>query len=318
MKIGIIDSNRNCYVTDPDIERRVIGDAGHVVLYQAASADTLPDDVRDCDGLISWHLVPLDAAFINSLRRCKGIVRAAVGFDNIDLDAARQRGIPIANVPDYGTDEVADHALAMSLSLLRRLSRGHDVVSRGSWDWREVGPLPRLRELHVGIVGCGRIGMATALRFKAFGCRVSIFDPYLRSGTEKSIGVEREETLDQLLSAVDLVSIHTPLTEETRHLIGARELRMLEGKYLVNTARGPIIDSDALCSALAHDTLSGVALDVYEDETKAIPSIMQNRHDVLLSPHVAFYSEAALPELRAKAAQVLTEMLAHGWHRNVV
>ena len=318
MKIGIIDSNRNCYVTDPDIERRIIGETASVTLYQAASADALPDDVRDCDGLISWHLVPLDAAFIGSLRRCRGIVRAAVGFDNIDLEAARRHGIAVANVPDYGTDEVADHALAMALSLLRRLVRGHEVVARGSWDWREVGSLPRLRELHVGVVGCGRIGMAVALRFKALGCRVSIFDPYLRSGTEKSIGVERLETLDQLLCSVDLISIHTPLTDETRHLIGAREMRMLEGKYLVNTARGPIVDGDALCSALANDALKGVALDVYEDETKPIPQIMQGRHDVLLSPHVAFYSEAALPELRAKAAQIASELATHGWHRNVL
>ncbi|KAB0644183.1 C-terminal binding protein [Burkholderia latens] len=318
MKIGIIDSNRNCYVTVPNIEQQTIGNEASVTLYQAASANSLPDEVRDCDGLISWHLVALDAAFIGSLRNCKGIVRAAVGFDNIDLDAARQRGIPVANVPDYGTEEVADHALAMALSLLRRLSRSHDVVIGGRWDWREVGPLPRISELHVGIIGCGRIGMAVALRFKAFGCRVSIFDPYQRSGIEKSLGVDRVETLHQLLSVAGLVSIHTPLTDETRHLIGDRELHLLEGKYLVNTARGAIIDGEALCRALANRRLKGVGLDVYEDEKEPIPTVMQGRDDVLLSPHIAFYSESALTELRAKAASVLSDLLKHGWHRNVV
>lgn len=118
----------------------------------------------------------------------------------------------MANVPDYGTEEVADHALSLALSLLRRLPRGHAVVSSGSWDWREVGALPRLNQLHVGLIGCGRIGMAVALRFKAFGCRVSFYDPHQSSGVEKSLGVNRCETLAQLLECADLVSIHAPST----------------------------------------------------------------------------------------------------------
>jgi phosphoglycerate dehydrogenase-like enzyme len=130
--------------------------------------------------------------------------------------------------------------------------------------------------------------------------------------------VERVEALEQLLSIADLVSIHTPLTDETRHLIGERELRLLDGKYLVNTARGAIVDGGALCRALLDNRLKGVALDVYEDETAPIPPVMRARHDVLLSPHVAFYSESALPELRAKAAHVLFDLLKHGSHRNVV
>lgn len=318
MKIAIIDSLHNSYVSAPDIEQGVFGQAGEVTLYQTRTAAELPPQALECDGIISWHLVPLDRAAIDRFSACRGIVRAAVGFDNIDLVAARERQIEVANVPDYGTEEVADHALAMALSLLRRLPRGHDVVSRGSWDWREVGSLPRLSRLQVGIIGCGRIGMAAALRFKAFGCRVSIYDPYVCSGVEKSLGVERCETLDELLNKVDLVSIHTPLNAQTRHLIGRKELGALRGKYLINTARGPIIDGEALSDAVSDGLLAGLGLDVFEDEAQALPAVFLGRDEVLLSPHVAFYSQAALPELRAKAARVLLDILRQGSHRNVV
>lgn len=318
MKIAIIDSLHNSYVSTPDIERRVFAEAGEVRLFHVRSADDLPEEALACDGIISWHLVPLGAAVLKRLSACRGIVRAAVGFDNIDLAAARERQIEVANVPDYGTEEVADHALAMALSLLRRLPRGQAVVSRGSWDWREVGRLPRLSQMQVGIIGCGRIGMAVALRFKAFGCRVSFYDPYVCSGVEKALGLERCERLDDLLHKVDLVSVHAPLNPQTHHLIRRKELTALRGKYLINTARGPIIDGNALSDAVSDGLLAGLGLDVYEDESQAIPAVFAGRDDVLLSPHVAFYSEAALPELRSKAAQVLLAILAKGSHRNVV
>lgn len=318
MKIGIIDSRHNCYVTDPDIERGVFGDAAEVTLYQVSDTCELPAEAYACDGFISWHLVPLNRAFFQDVPRCRAVVRAAVGFDNIDLLAAVSHGVQVANVPDYGTEEVADHTLALALGLLRRVPRGHAVVSGGGWDWRQVGTLPRLSQLRVGLVGCGRIGMAVARRFQAFGCQVSFYDPYVSSGTEKSLNVQRCENLDDLLRDSDLVSLHTPLNDETRHLIGARELQRLHGKYLVNTARGPLIDGTALADAVAAGHLRGVGLDVYENEREAIPKAFCNREEVILSPHVAFYSEAALPELRRKAAGVLLDILRSGRHRNVV
>ncbi len=317
MKIGIIDSTRNCYVSQPDIEQACFGDTP-VRLFQVSGSDQLPDEIAECDGLISWHLVPVDAALIDRLDNCRAIVRAAVGYDNIDLAAARRRGIAVANVPDYGTEEVADHTLAMALGLLRHLRQGHRVVSNGSWDWREVGELPRLSMLRVGLIGFGRIGMAAALRFKAFGCDVAFYDPERDSGAEKSLGVRRCESLQELLATSDLISIHAPLTERTHHLISHRELQLLEGKYLINTARGPIIDSSALLQALAHRRLRGLALDVYEDERQPIPALFDEADNVILSPHVAFYSQAALPELRHKAASVLKSILEEGHHRNIL
>lgn len=318
MKIGIIDSRHNCYVTNPDIETGVFAGTGEVKLYQVAGTEELPAEAYACDGLISWHLVPLQRPFLQDLQSCRGIVRAAVGFDNIDLAAASEHGIQVANVPDYGTEEVADHTLALALSLLRRLPRGHNVVMGGSWDWREVGELPRLRQLTVGLIGFGRIGMAVARRFQAFGCHVCFYDPYLGSGVDKSLGVTRCESLDELLRTADLVSLHVPLNGETRHLLSERELAVLKGKYLINTARGPLIDGRALCRALERGDLQGAGLDVYEDERQMIPPALQARNNVILSPHVAFYSSAALPELRRKAAGVLLEILQKGGHRNVL
>lgn len=318
MKIGIIDSRHNCYVSEPDIERNVFGDSAEVILYQVTDVRDLPAEAYACDGFISWHLVPLNRAFFQSLRKCRAVVRAAVGFDNIDLDAARHQGVQVANVPDYGTEEVADHALALSLGLLRRISRGHAIVSGGGWDWRDIGSLPRLSQMRVGLVGFGRIGMAVARRFQAFGCQVGFYDPYVGSGTEKSLNVQRCESLAELLRGSDLVSLHAPLNDETHHLLAASELELLRGKYLVNTARGSLIDGGALIRALECGGLQGVGLDVYEDEQEAIPAAFQGRDDVLLSPHVAFYSDVALPELRRKAASVLLDILTTGRHRNVV
>ncbi|HHW76196.1 MAG TPA: C-terminal binding protein [Xanthomonadaceae bacterium] len=318
LKIGIIDSLRHSYVAQPDIEQAVFAGAGTIELFQVATAADLPPPAAACDGIISWHLVPLDAAAIDQLTACRGIVRAAVGYDNIDLVAAAAKGIQVANVPDYGTEEVADHTLALALAMLRRLPRGDRLVRGGSWDWREVGPMPRLRGLRVGILGLGRIGTAVARRFQAFGCEVAFYDPERPSGWDKAVGIDRCETLDELLDRCQLLTIHAPLNAVTRHLIDARALGKLQDKYLVNTARGPIIEPQALAAAVAAGNLAGVALDVFSDETRAPLAPLADSEATLWSPHVAFYSDRALPELRAKAAQCLRGILETGDHRNVL
>lgn len=316
-RVLVLDSARNSYVDAPDIEAEVLGPEVEVILAQVNSVDALPAAALACDGVISWHLVPLPAEALSRLGRCRAIVRAAVGVDNIDLTAARLQGIAVANVPDYGTDEVADHTLAMALALIRRLPRADAIVRGGSWDWREVGHVPRLRGLTIGLVGLGRIGAAVALRFKAFGCRVLFHDPARDSGWEKSLGIERRESLQVLLQECDLVSLHAPLTPRTQHLVGEAELRWLQGKYLVNTARGGLIDPAALCEAVDAHRLAGVALDVYADEQHP-PPVVLTAPEVLWSPHAAFYSQQALPELRHKAAACLKSLLVSGQHRNLL
>lgn len=317
MKIIILDSLHNAYVTHPDLERHHLQDHAKIALYHVDNVSQLPSDALNCDAIISWHLVPLDREALSRFSRCRAIVRAAVGFDNIDLAYARSRQMLVANVPDYGTDEVADHTLAMALGMLRKIKLADRVVRNGSWDWREVGSLPRLAELRVGIVGLGRIGTAVAQRFKAFGCDVAFHDPHVGSGWEKSLRLRRCESLHELLDYADLVSLHAPLTAETRYLISHDGLRRLEGKYLINTARGGLIDPDALDTAMQHRTLRGLALDVHADETR-LPSAALLGDEVLWSPHVAFYSDSALSELRIKAARCALQLLISGWHRNLV
>lgn len=315
MKVMVLDANRNSYVSETDIETHVLGAGVEVNLVHTASVAALPDSALACDGVISWHLVPLPADALARLHRCRAIVRAAVGVDNIDLAAARLQGITVANVPDYGTEEVADHTLAMALALVRRLPCANAIVRGGSWDWRALPPLPRLSGLKIGLVGLGRIGAAVALRFKAFGCQVVFHDPARDSGWEKSLGISRCESLDALLEQADLVTLHLPLTPGTRHLIGAAELRKLSGKYLVNTARGGLAEPAALAQAVAARQLAGVALDVYADEQGQPPAALL-APEVLWSPHAAFYSREALPELRRKAALCLKTLLLGGHHRN--
>lgn len=317
MKIIILDSLHNAYVTEPSIECQLLAEYAEVVLYHVEHVQQLPPEALDCDAIISWHLVPLERDALARFTRCKAIVRAAVGFDNIDLDYARSRHIQVANVPDYGTEEVADHTLAMALALLRKLKAGDRVVRSGSWDWRDVGPIPRLGELRVGIVGLGRIGSAVARRFQALGCDIAFHDPHLASGWEKSLQLTRHESLHELLEFADLVTLHTPLNADTRHLIDAPRLRQLQDKFLINTARGALIDPDALQSAMQQRPLRGLGLDVYADETHLPAAVLQGE-EVIWSPHVAFYSDRALDELRTKAAQCVLQLLLSGRHRNVV
>lgn len=317
MKVIILDSLHNAYVAHADLERQLLKDHAQVDLYHVENVQQLPEEALDCDAIISWHLVPLDRNALARFSRCKVIVRAAVGFDNIDLDYARSCRIQVANVPDYGTDEVADHTLALSLALLRKLKTGDRIVRSGSWDWREIGAVPRLAELRIGIVGLGRIGTAVAQRFKAFGCEIAFHDPYVPSGWEKSLRVHRCETLDDLLELADLLTLHVPLDTGTRHLINHHSLQRLQGKFLVNTARGGLIDPQALEVAMEQRILRGLALDVHEDEIH-LPAAALLGEDVIWSPHAAFYSDSALGELRAKAVRCALQLLLSGWHRNLI
>jgi lactate dehydrogenase-like 2-hydroxyacid dehydrogenase len=317
MKIIILDGTQTPYVDEPDLERQELQAHADVCLYHVRRVSELPSEALDCDAIISWHLVPLDQAALRRFTRCRAIVRAAVGYDNIDLGYARQRNMLVANVPDYGTDEVADHTLAMALALLRKIGAGDRLVRSGSWDWRELGEVPRMADLRVGIVGLGRIGTAVAQRFKGFGCEVGFHDPYLGSGWEKSLQLQRFETLDGLINFAGLITLHVPLNAQTHHLIDLHRLQRMRDRFLINTARGSLIEPLALQSIVRTDGLRGLALDVYPDETQLPPRALRGDR-VLWSPHAAFYSDAALRELRIKTARCVLELLLTGQHRNLL
>ncbi len=277
-----------------------------------------------------YHHILLTDKTIDRLKRCKIIVRCGVGFDNVDLAAARRRGIPVVNVPDYGTEEVADSAVGMMLSMTRGISllNSRMRAGKGCWDYVEAVPLARLRGRTFAVVGLGRIGTATALRAKAFGMDVVFYDPYKPDGFDKALGVRRVETFEELLAQAFVLSMHCPLTDETRHLVGAEAIsQMPEGSYLVNTARGGVVDVSAIADSIASGRLAGAALDVLPQEPPAQddPLLAAWRdpdhpaHErLIVNPHAAFYCEEGMIEMRVKGAQACRRALTGARLRNVV
>jgi D-3-phosphoglycerate dehydrogenase/C-terminal binding protein len=311
-------------------ERNVLGDVAEVTALGARSEQELEGRVEEADAIILYHQMALSRPTLERLKRCKLIVRGGVGVDNVDLPFARERGIAVANVPDYGSEEVADMAVAMMFSLARGTHRMNSRLrsGEGAWSHEQAVPLVRLRGRGFGVIGLGRIGTAAALRAKALGMDVVFYDPYKPDGYDKSLGVRRAETLDELLAASLVVSVHCPLTEETHHMIDADAIaRMPENSYLVNTARGGIVDTAAIPEALASGRLGGAGLDVLETEPPADddPLVVAWRdpdhpahHRLILTPHAAFYSEEGLVDIRTKTAQACRRAILGLPLRNVV
>jgi len=285
-----------------DIEAEVLAAAGHEL--RTASCRTAQDAVaaaQDADALLVQY-APITAEVLSALPRVRLVSRYGVGVDVVDLDAARARGVWVCNVPDYGTTEVALHAVAMLLALLRNLP-GHDrSVHAGRWNYRLGGPLRRPGELTLGVVGLGRIGRLTMERAAPwFGGCVG-YDPHLPDDAWPA-GVERVD-LDPLFTRSNAVTLPLPLTSETSGLVGERLLeRLPAGSYLVNTARGGLVDPDAVRKALDDGRLAGVALDVLPEEPPPAGHPLLGHPRALLTPHVGWYSEESERELRRKAAE---------------
>ncbi len=301
--IGIIDWAKSPLAEpESEIERAVIGEVADVRRFLCNGDADFTDELCRAQALIVWHNTPITAAGIGRLQNCRAIIRNGVGYDSVDLDAARQRGIAVCNVPDYGTEEVADHAIALSLALCRQLFELDREAKQLGWTIRVEPKLRRLRELTFGIVGLGRIGTATALRAKALGFKVCFYDPYLLNGADKAVGVARARTLDELLRQADVLSLHCPLNEETHHLIAERELALMKpAAFVVNTARGAIIKKAAILAALREGRLAGAGLDVVEDEPLQTPGEAATPN-LIVTCHAAFCSVEAKQEMRTTSA----------------
>jgi glyoxylate reductase len=259
---------------------------GDVDLYTgdtAMPADELRTRVAGSHAVVSMFTEQIDRAVLEAGTDLKVVANVAVGYNNIDVAFARARGVIVTNTPDVLTESVADFTWALILAVTRRLSEGERVLRRGAWKgWAFDFMLgTELRGKQLGLIGFGRIGRAVAARAAAFGVRVACST---RSGADLP-GVERL-SLDRLLNTSDVVSLHVPLTPDTRHLIDKRALtRMKRSAYLINTARGPVIDEEALAWALEHRLIAGAALDVYEQEPVVHPALLQ-LENVLLVPHL--------------------------------
>ncbi|MES2788099.1 MAG: C-terminal binding protein [Planctomycetota bacterium] len=313
-----------------DIERSIIGELADISALDAYSEEDLVNRIEDADAVMLYHCIQITERTIDRLQNCKLIVRCGVGVDNVDRKAARARGIPVANVPDYGTEEVADSAIGMALTLTRGIHFLNSRLRRGVYPWtfQQASPIHRLRGRVFGIIGLGRIGAAAASRAKALGMRVLFYDPFLPDGYDKALGIERVETLESLLSQTHVLSLHCPLTDDTRHIVNAKTLAQLpQGSFLVNTARGGTVDPMAVVGALASGHLAGAALDVLVDEPPVEPSELliawrdpnHPAHDrLILNPHSAFYSEEGLNDMRIKGSQACRRALEGLPLRNIV
>ena len=320
----------DCLKPPARIEERTLEGLAQVDCLMAKSSDVLHGQLADADAIILYHEVDLTDAILRELKQCKVIVRGGVGYDNVDVKIAGELGIPVCNVPDYGVDEVADHAIGLMLGCLRGFTlaerRFRQAKTLLPWDRHDVGTVSRTGECTLGIIGCGRIGSATALRAQALKMRVVIYDPYLRPGMEKVCGVERVD-LEYLLKESDVVSMHTPLTEETHHLIDAEALaRMKRTAYLINTARGAVVDTSALAEALRERRIAGAGIDVLPNEPPTVDDpliqLWQADHDppinLAITPHTAYYSETALLEIREKSSAEVARVLRGEAPWNVV
>ena len=319
------------FITEPlDHERQILGDLAEVVGLNAFSEEDLAGRIEEADAIMLYHFISLTARTIHRLKQCRLIVRCGVGFDNVDGPAARERGITLANVPDYGTEDVADSAIGMMLTLARGVHFLNSRLQReeGPWIYTQVQPLHRLRGRVFGVVGIGRIGTATALRAKALGMDVVYHDPYAPQGRDKSLGVRSAETLPELLAQAHVLSLHCPLTSETRHLLHRETIaRMPSGSFVVNTARGSVVDVLAVLDAVNSGHLGGAAIDVLETEPPPDdhPLIQAWRdpqhpahHRIILNPHSAFYSEEGLLDMRIKGSQNCRRVLLGQKPYNVV
>ena len=270
----------------------------------SASSPWSGDDVL---GLISFD--PVTTADIDSLPALRVIATPSVGFDHVDVEAATRRGIWVCHVPDYCVDEMADHALALLLGLARGVVELDRSVRDGAWDHEAAGPLQRVSDLRLGVIGFGRIGRALALRATALGMDVSAHDPLVPDDEISSLGV-RPATLSELLRSSTAVSLHAPLTAETRGLLGSRELELLpRGAYVVNAARAGLVDTGALLEALASGRLGGVALDVLDVEPPTPEAAAPSAPRLVVNPHAGWYSEHAEEAVFRRAAESVRDVL---------
>jgi D-3-phosphoglycerate dehydrogenase len=296
---------------DPDLSVEndtLVGTTIELVPCRVRNEDDVIRLAEDADALLTAH-VPITAKVVARLNKCKVIVRLGVGYDIVDLTSCRKRGIVVCNVPDYGTEEVANHAVALCLAIHRRILSYDRRTRSGKWGHTLPWPINRLSTLRAGVLGLGRIGTHFANAIKPFVREVIGFDPFL---SKEQFAAKRipSASLRQAFETCDIISLHLPLSKASRHLISDETISQMKRKpILINVSRGGLVDSAALASALRSGQISGAGIDVFEDEPN-IPSEFLALENIVLSPHVAWYSEEANLQLRRSAIEEIVRVLS--------
>jgi lactate dehydrogenase-like 2-hydroxyacid dehydrogenase len=305
-------------LAEAEIEAEILQAIGNIKTLMATKEQEIWGHVEDADALIVWHEVSISRKTINRLKNCKIIARAGTGYDNIDIVAAAEKNIPVTNIPDYGTEEVADSAICLILNLMRRTYHVCNCVKNGDYRWQDAFGATRIRGSILGIVGLGRIGTALALRAKTFGFDLLFFDPFLPDGVEKALGIRRATTLAELLQESKIVSLNCSLSDENRYMMNEKAFKIMRrDAYLVNTARGGLVKESALINALEKGEIAGAAIDVLENEPNINPKLREIPN-LYLTPHSAFYSDESFVELRQKCALEVKRVLSGEEAKNVV
>jgi D-3-phosphoglycerate dehydrogenase len=277
-----------------------------------ASEEEMIEGARDCDALIVI-LAQVTPALISSMERCKVIVRRGIGIDNIDLESAAKRKIMVANVPDYCHFEVAEHTWSLFLSLCRKIPDSAISVRAGKWDKNIIKPIPRLAGKSFGILGCGAIGRNVAKKAAAFDMTVYGYDPFVAKDILQNAHITPVGNLEEFLGLVDFLSLHSPLTPETHHIINEKTLKLMrQSCLLINASRGGLIDEAALYAALRDKAIAGAALDVLTEEPPKEGHFLVSLENVIITPHIAFYSAESEIDLAIKTAEEVWRTLTEG------
>lgn len=294
-----------------EMARRGVEFEAHQLKF-APAADVIAA-TRNADVVIV-NMVPITSEVIGALEKCRLVIRHGVGYDNVDLEAMENAGVPLCYIPDYCAEEVAEQAIALLMACGRRIVRSRTVLdessARGRWDFADVVPIFRMAGRTLGLIGCGRIGSLVYKKLKSFGFNFLICDPYLSEERKQRLGIETVD-VETVFRESDFITIHTPLTPETRHIVNARTLAMMKPTaYLVNTARGPMVDAYALAEALKKGALAGAGIDVFDVEPPPLDYPLFGLPNAILTPHLAWYSEDAGRRIRELIVLEIDRLLA--------
>ncbi len=310
-------------ITDYEFEsisqEQAVADANGVELVRAncRTEDDVLAAAADVDGLIVQY-APITERVLKGLPRLKAVSRYGVGVDTVDVPAATECGVVVSNVPDYGVEDVSDHAIALALTLARGIPDLDRGVRAGETRLDSVKPIRRFSSQTFGVIGLGLIGAATAAKAKALGYRALGYDPLHTPGTTTKEGIE-VVTFEELLAASDVVSLHVPLNKHTHHLINERTMGQFKtGATIINTCRGGVIDTAALVDALKNGKLQAAGLDVFEEEPLPLTSALLDLERVVLTPHTAWYTEESSDELKRRTAENVVDAVLGRRPRNVV
>jgi D-3-phosphoglycerate dehydrogenase len=300
-----------------DVEKKTLAGLANLVALKTKTPVEFLPEAKDCDALLNTYAGPITADVIARMPKCRIIARYGIGVDTIDVDAATRAGVIVTNNPTYCIDEVAEHTMALVLACARKVAFYDRLVRAGRWEVPPGKPILRVAGSTLGLVGFGNIARRVAASAAALGMRVLFFDPFVKAAQFDVPGDKVE--LEDLLQQSDFISLHAPLTSQTRKMIAAGAFsRMKKTAFLVNCSRGPLVDTDALISALDSKKIAGCALDTIDPEPLPDPHPLRERENVIITPHAAWYSEQAMAGLQAGAPGEVRRVLSGEWPVNVV